>query len=54
MNAGLGTGVYVLNVVRVLSRELIQLVQPVFYRSNLPVDPLFTGKGVHFAPKALG
>ncbi|MEA2539121.1 MAG: hypothetical protein QOH35_487 [Acidobacteriaceae bacterium] len=53
MNPGLGTGVYVFNVVRVLSSELIQFVQPVFYRGNLPVDPLFTGKGIHFAPKAL-
>ncbi len=54
VNTSLGTAVYVFNVVRVLSSELIQLVQPVFYRSNLPIYPLFAGQGIQFSPETLG
>ncbi len=54
MNSGLGTTVYVFNIVRVLSSQLIQLVQPVFYGCYLTIYPLFTGQGIHFSPETLG
>ena len=53
VNSCLGATVDVLNIVRVLSGELIELVQPVFYGRYLPIDPLLTGQGIHLAPKTL-
>ena len=53
VNTSLGPAIDILDVVCVLRRELIQLVQPIFYRCYLTVDPLLPGQGVHFAPEAL-
>jgi len=38
----------VLNVVGVLGLELIEFVQAILHRIELPVDPLFAGEGIHF------
>ena len=53
VDAGLRTGIYVLDIVRVLSSELIELVQPVFNRCDLTIDPLLAGQRIHLAPEAL-
>ena len=52
VNTGLGPAIYVLNIVRVLCSELIQLVQPIFYRRHLTIYPLLAGQGVHLSPEA--
>src|SRR5260370_26658667 len=52
-DAGLRPGVYVLDIVSVLSLELIEFIDLVLDGTGLPVDPLLTGEGVHFAPEAL-
>ncbi len=53
MDTSLCAGIYILDIVRVLGRELIELVQPVFYRSYLTIDPLLAGQRVQLAPEAL-
>ncbi len=52
MDAGLRTGIDVLNIVSVLGSELIKLIQPIFNRCDLTIDPLLAGQRIHLAPKA--
>ena len=49
----LGPAINILNIVCVLGCELIQLIQPVFHRGDLPVDPLLACQRIHLAPEAL-
>ena len=52
MDAGLGTTVHILDVVRVLGIHFIQFVQPVLHRVEALVHPLFAGEWVHLAPES--
>ncbi len=51
-DTGLGAGVYVFNVCGIARLKLIELVEAVLDRIELPIDPLFAGEGVDFSPEA--
>src|ERR1700733_1139362 len=53
LDAGRAARVQILDVVAVLRGELIQLIQPILHRTDLPVDPLLAGQRVQVAPEAL-
>jgi len=52
MDARLCTSIYVLDIAGVLGRQLVELVQAVFDRRHLPIDPLLAGERVEMTPKA--
>ena len=53
MDPGLGSAVDILDIVRVLSGELIKLIQPIFYWRYLTIYPLLAGQRVHLSPETL-
>jgi hypothetical protein len=53
LDTGLGAGVNILDVIRVLRLKLIKLVHLIFNRGGLPVYPLLAGKRVHVTPEPL-
>src|SRR5205807_5055453 len=48
-----GASIHVGDHLRVLGRELIQLIHATTNRIELPVDVFFAGKGVYLSPEAL-
>ncbi len=52
LDASLGAGVYVLDVVGVLGLKLIKLVGAILDGIDLAGYPLLAGEGVHVAPEA--
>ncbi len=51
LDAGLGAGVDVLDIVGVLGLQLIKLVYAILDRVDLPLYPLFACEGVHMTPE---
>jgi hypothetical protein len=52
VDTSLRAGIDILDVIRVLGGELIQLIQPVFNRRNLTIDPLLPCQRIHLAPES--
>jgi hypothetical protein len=52
VDTSLRAGIDILDIIRVLGGELIQLIQPVFNRRNLTIDPLLPRQRIHLAPEA--
>jgi len=51
MNSSLRSCVYILDIARIAGAQLIKLVQSVFDRIQLPIDPLLASKWVKMSPK---
>src|SRR5258708_18588530 len=51
-DAGLGAGVYILDIVGVLRLKLIELICAILQGSNLTIYPLLACQGAHMSPEA--